>query len=63
MDEAEFNPRDENLTEFLKAMTELSRKHGIGISHECYLYEMQDGSDTDYTRTYSMTEGGHLDFV
>ncbi len=54
----------DNLTEYLNAMTELARKHGIGISHECVLYEMVDeGSDTDYERTYRVIEGGRLDFV
>ena len=53
----------DNLTKYLNAMTELARKHGIGISHECVLYEMVDGSDTDYERTFRVTEDGHLDFI
>ena len=35
------------LTEYLEAMTNLARKHGIGISHECVLYEMEDGAEDD----------------
>ncbi len=53
----------DNLKEYLEEMTDLAIKYRIGITHECYLYQMEDGSDGDFDRTFRVEEDGKLEFI
>jgi hypothetical protein len=53
----------ESFKTFIKELTELSIKHGIGINDDCSLYEMNPHPiDGDYERQYSIDENWKLSF-
>lgn len=47
---------------FLRELTALSRRHGLGIGGEPILFLMESGSSGDYERTYTLTERSEVEF-
>ncbi len=48
--------------EFLSALTDLSRRYGIGIAGEPVLFVMRTGSESDYETAYKIDAESHLSF-
>lgn len=70
-EQAEFDARTEaaevypgeKLEAFLRELTELSYRFGLGITGKPELFVMESGPDGDFDRRYSLTEAEELEFA
>ena len=60
--ESEPGKTEEKIARFLSDLTELSRKHGVGITGESVLFLMQTGPESDYESSYKADSESHLLF-
>lgn len=49
--------------EFCEKLTDLLLACGLGIAGEPHVFELQNGSDSDYGRVATITDEGQLLFV